>query len=59
MGTHTNIGLEVKRKEIKKSLALRQRKAVSKHEIDITSFLNAPDSPCAVTWEIILADRRE
>ena len=48
-----------KRKEIKKSLALRQRKPVSKHELDITAFLNAPGSPRAATWEIILADRRE
>lgn len=38
------------------NLALRQSKAVSKHEIEIVSSLSAPDSLRAATQEIILAD---
>lgn len=53
--------MEAKRekKEIKMSLALRQSKAVSKREMEIASSLRTPDSPRAMTREVILADRRK
>lgn len=38
------------------NLALKQSKAVSKHEIEIVSSLSTPDSLRATTQEIILAD---
>lgn len=38
------------------NLALKQSKAVSKHEIEIVSSLSTTDSLHATTQEIILAD---